>query len=71
MCFLTHSLCVFFNSSYPSKRSKQDTDGLDVGVMGSVSLVQNASLSTQPIHSFDWSPDKVRFRVVARSVAEF
>jgi len=44
--------------SYPAKRSKQDSDGLDVGVIGSVSMLQNASLSNQPIHSFDWSPDK-------------
>ena len=49
-----------FFSSYPAKRVKQDSDGLDVGVMGSISMLQNSTLSTQPIHSFDWSPDKVR-----------
>ena len=38
---------------------KKDANDLDVGVIGSVSMLQNASLSTQPITSFDWSPDKV------------
>lgn len=31
---------------------------MDVGVAGSVNLLQNVTLSTQPIGSFDWSPDK-------------
>lgn len=44
--------------SYPDKRVKQDADGINMGVVGSVSLLQNATLSTQPISSFDWSPDK-------------
>lgn len=38
---------------------KKDANDLDMGVIGSVSMLQNASLSTQPITSFDWSPDKV------------
>ena len=38
---------------------KKDPDDLEMGVIGSVSLLQNANLSTQPITSFDWSPDKV------------
>ena len=29
-----------------------------MGVPGTVQLVQNAVMSTQPINSFDWSPDK-------------
>uniref|UniRef100_A0A671X4C9 Dynein axonemal assembly factor 10 n=2 Tax=Sparus aurata TaxID=8175 RepID=A0A671X4C9_SPAAU len=43
---------------YPAHRSKKDSDGVDVGVAGSVNLLQNATLSTQPIASLDWSPDK-------------
>lgn len=31
---------------------------MDVGVAGSVNLLQNVTLSTQPIASLDWSPDK-------------
>uniref|UniRef100_A0A673C1D7 Dynein axonemal assembly factor 10 n=2 Tax=Sphaeramia orbicularis TaxID=375764 RepID=A0A673C1D7_9TELE len=43
---------------YPGQRSKKDSDDVDVGVTGSVSLLQNVTLSTQPIASLDWSPDK-------------
>ncbi|XP_053568083.1 dynein axonemal assembly factor 10 [Bombina bombina] len=43
---------------YPAQRSKKDSDGVDMGVAGSVSLLQNVTLSTQPISSLDWSPDK-------------
>ena len=50
-------MCAY--SCYPAKRSKKDEKGVDVGVMGNVELVQNATLSTQPINSVDWSPDKV------------
>ena len=49
----------FYFSSYPDQRVKKDPDDLEMGVIGSVSLLQNATLSTQPITSFDWSPDKV------------
>ena len=38
---------------------KKDANDMEMGVIGSVSMLQNASLSTQPITSFDWSPDKV------------
>ena len=50
--FVTHS-------SYPAKRVAQDADGVDMGVSGSVNLLQNVTLSTQPISGFDWSPDKM------------
>ncbi|KAH9507210.1 WD repeat-containing protein 92 [Bulinus truncatus] len=49
--------------SYPSSRSRKDTDGLDVGIAGTVDLLQNVTLSTQPISSFDWSPDKIGLSV--------
>jgi len=48
-----------FISCYPANRSRKDDKGADVGIMGNVELVQNATLSTQPINSVDWSPDKV------------
>ncbi|XP_031554610.1 WD repeat-containing protein 92-like [Actinia tenebrosa] len=44
--------------SYPAKRVEKDGNELDMGVAGSVMLLQNATLSQQPISSFDWSPDK-------------
>ena len=54
------SLCVSSCSCYPAKRSRKDDKGVDIGVVGNVELVQNATLSTQPINSVDWSPDKVK-----------
>lgn len=43
---------------YPASRSKQDAEGVDMGVPGSVELLNSRVVSTQPIVSFDWSPDK-------------
>lgn len=34
-----------------------------MGVMGSLQLLQNTIVSTQPISSFDWSPDKLGLAV--------
>lgn len=45
-------------SEYPIHRSKKDSEGVEMGVAGSVSLLQNVTLSTQPVSSLDWSPDK-------------
>lgn len=50
--------CSLLHSNYPARRVLSDTDGNDMGVMGTTSLLQNATLSTQPISSLDWSPDK-------------
>lgn len=46
------------SSEYPAHRSKKDSEGLEMGVAGSISLLQNVTVSTQPISSLDWSPDK-------------
>ncbi|CAL8258789.1 unnamed protein product [Lota lota] len=43
---------------YPAQRSKDDLEGGAMGVAGTVNLLQNVTLSTQPIASLDWSPDK-------------
>ncbi|XP_034250555.1 WD repeat-containing protein 92 isoform X1 [Thrips palmi] len=50
------SLCLW-KYNYPDKRTKM-LDGEEVGVIGNLSLLQNSTLSTQPISGFDWSPDK-------------
>ncbi|XP_059476522.1 dynein axonemal assembly factor 10 [Neocloeon triangulifer] len=50
---------------YPAKRFKEDSEGVKEGVPGSVTLLHNATLSTQPISSFDWSPDKLGLGVCA------
>lgn len=59
-CKLTIIFLCFdvLSSEYPAQRCKKDSDGVDVGVAGSVNLLQNVTLSTQPIASLDWSPDK-------------
>ncbi|XP_078412619.1 dynein axonemal assembly factor 10 isoform X2 [Cetorhinus maximus] len=43
---------------YPAQRSKKDSENTDMGVAGAVTLLQNVTVSTQPIGSLDWSPDK-------------
>ncbi len=48
-----------FGSEYPAQRVKKDSEELDEGVVGAVNLLQNVTLSTQPISSFDWSADKL------------
>lgn len=52
------SLPFHCSSEYPAQRTKKGSDEVDMGVAGSVSLLQNVTLSTQPISSLDWSPDK-------------
>ncbi|XP_062502870.1 dynein axonemal assembly factor 10-like [Corticium candelabrum] len=44
--------------SYPEKRVKTDGDGVSEGVVGSLDMLQNATITTQPISSFDWNADK-------------
>ncbi len=46
-------------SSYPDARVKKDENGKEMGVIGSVSLLQNVTLATQPISNIDWNADKV------------
>ncbi|CAB0009269.1 unnamed protein product [Nesidiocoris tenuis] len=43
---------------YPSERCRKDVNGDKVGVIGKLDLLQNSILTTQPVHSFDWCPDK-------------
>jgi len=53
----TGSLCLW-KYEYPGKRKTEDKEGMEMGVMGTLKKLQNMTLSTQPIASFDWSPDK-------------
>lgn len=55
-CYREIYICSF--SNYPSQRVKQDENKEEVGVAGTLSLLQNVTLSTQPINALDWSPDK-------------
>lgn len=51
------SLCLW-KYEYPAKRVKVE-DGVEMGVAGTLQYLQNATMSTQPISGFDWSPDKL------------
>ncbi|XP_069116254.1 dynein axonemal assembly factor 10-like [Argopecten irradians] len=44
--------------SYPHQRVEKDSEGREAGVPGTVNLLQNITMTTQPISSLDWSPDK-------------
>lgn len=40
-----------------------DVDGIAYGVVGSVDLLQNSIISSQPVSSFDWCQDKAGLAV--------
>lgn len=56
------SLLIRF-SNYPESRVLKDESGNEMGVPGSLTLLQNVGMSTQPISSLDWSPDKLGLAV--------
>jgi len=44
---------------YPANReAEHKKDKAPIGVMGNVELLNSRVISTQPIVSFDWSPDR-------------
>ncbi|CAG9460938.1 unnamed protein product [Pedinophyceae sp. YPF-701] len=43
---------------YPDQRRVKDPEGVDMGVAGKMAVLNYRNFSTQPISSFDWSPDK-------------
>lgn len=49
-------LCIF--SHYPEKRVKSMANGEEQGVAGSLEMLNATTLSTQPVHTLDWSPDR-------------
>lgn len=55
----------YFSSNYPTKRVETDADGLEYGVPGELGLIQNSTLSDQPITSYDWCSDKIGLSVCA------
>lgn len=54
-----------YQYKYPPQRTIKDADGRDKGVVGSLELLNDRVLSTQPICSFDWHPDKLGLSVMA------
>ncbi|KAI5746328.1 hypothetical protein M8J77_002439 [Diaphorina citri] len=49
--------------NYPTQRTKPDIDDIPMGVPGSLTLLQETTLSSQPINSLDWSADKLGLAV--------
>ena len=47
-----------YKYSYPPQRQVKDAQGHLRGVTGSVELLNSKVISSQPVVSFDWSPDK-------------
>ncbi|OXU30310.1 hypothetical protein TSAR_015426 [Trichomalopsis sarcophagae] len=56
------SICLW-KYNYPEKRHLTDSEGIEEGVVGSLKLLQNNTLSSQPVSSLDWSPDKLGLAV--------
>ncbi|XP_014205828.1 WD repeat-containing protein 92-like isoform X2 [Copidosoma floridanum] len=56
------SLCLW-KYNYPEKRRITNSDGIDEGVAGKLKLLQHNTISSQPISSLDWSPDKIGLAV--------
>ncbi|XP_034656596.1 WD repeat-containing protein 92 [Drosophila subobscura] len=48
---------------YPDKRVVEDADGNKTGVAGTLHMVSASTLSSQPVHCFDWHPDKLGLAV--------
>ncbi|XP_062128582.1 dynein axonemal assembly factor 10 [Drosophila sulfurigaster albostrigata] len=48
---------------YPDRRVIENSDGAKEGVAGKLQMVSAVTLSSQPVHSFDWHPDKLGLAV--------
>ncbi|XP_054733224.1 dynein axonemal assembly factor 10 [Anastrepha obliqua] len=48
---------------YPEKRVKTDVDNNEIGVSGSLQMLHASTVSSQPVQSFDWHPDKLGLAV--------
>ncbi len=60
--FMTHAGnggLNLYKYNYPAKRVIKDEQNLDKGVPGTLTLLNENMISTQPVSSFDWSPDKI------------
>ncbi|EDW70689.1 WD repeat-containing protein 92 [Drosophila novamexicana] len=48
---------------YPDRRVIEDADGNKEGVAGKLQMISAVTLSSQPVHSYDWHPDKLGLAV--------
>lgn len=56
------SMCLW-KYVYPDKRVDKDGDGVPIGVIGELQMIQNSTVSGQPLCSFDWCKDKIGLAV--------
>jgi WD40 repeat protein len=56
---------TMFKYSYPEERVMKDKDGIERGVAGTVEMLNQKELSTQPMISFDWHMNKTGLAVFA------
>lgn len=54
-----------YQYKYPPQRVIKDADGRDKGVVGTIELINDRVLSTQPICSWDWHPQKLGLGVLS------
>lgn len=54
-----------YKYNYPAARSRVGKDDIPTGVVGSVELLNSKVISSQPIISLDWSPDKEGLAVLS------
>lgn len=54
-----------YRYSYPAKRVMKDAEGQLEGVVGTTELLNARIIGSQPIVSYDWSPDKEGLAVMA------
>ncbi|KIZ04239.1 WD repeat-containing protein 92 [Monoraphidium neglectum] len=59
--FMAHSgdgEVALYRYRYPDQRKVKDQDGKEMGVVGKLERLCHKPLSSQPVNSFDWSPDR-------------
>ena len=63
--YLVIFLCYIISKSNLIISSRAGPDNIPVGMMGNVELLNSKVISSQPIVSMDWSPDKEGLAVLS------
>ena len=48
-----------YKYNYPNERVVKDDNGVDKGIIGNLEILNSKEITTQPIVSLDWNPDKL------------
>jgi len=48
-----------YKYNYPNERVVKDDNGVDKGIIGNLEILNSKEITTQPIVSLDWHPDKL------------